>query len=1010
MGQADFPTAPGGNPAPCGYGDSPDTLSADTITLTMPVGTTTTCGTLAAINITGIGTSATPATSTPDGSWVQSSQAPDGTRTTTTYSGGRPLTVSRYASDGASLGTVTQGFDVLGRPAYSIDSRTGLSSTAYISATCDTVKSVTDPGSRTTSFTYDSRGNRLTTTLPDTTSIMHTSYDTYGRTRASWGSQTNPVFYEYDYAGRLKTLYTWKITPTLSQTTLTPPGTLGTPAAPVATRWEYDPASGLLTGKFHDYRDNNLTDGPAYAYTAAGRLQTRTWKRGITTGYYYSLAGDLIAVNYSDAATPDVLHTRDRLGRATKSAQGTLALNGAVPAVSNGTGISLTEIRSTTYGYNANLQIDTETANLGDGFPEKTLTRTYETAGSGRIVGRPNGYTFSGGSATWTYDAAGRPSTLTDNTDTFTYGYLPNSGGLIETVVGPAHTVTNTWETTRDVLATKVNTTVADSNDIPSSFAYGVNAIGQRETVGPVVVDSTPVSTYKPEWAWDYNDRGELIEAKDQTTAANHRAFQYDAIGNRQKTVSGLAAALAATPVNYEANALNQYIKANNVILPTLPAPAPYDQDGNLRFDGGVNPTAGTAGANAREYLWDAENRLTEVKIVGGATLVTYAYDHLSRLVSRTDSSGTTRYLYDGWNRIAEFAGTNLEKTYLWGMDLSGSMQGAGGVGGLLSLRIHDPQSAIYYPTFDGNGNVSEYLSYTPDNTETPDVNEETCTVAAHFEYDPFGNLTADSEVNAETFPYRFSTKPQDAVTGLYYYGYRYYDPLTGRWPSRDPIEEEGGTNLYGFVVNDGVNWIDVLGEEPMKTDKAGTIAPTVESGWKRRADGRWEKSVEAFSNDHMTEEEKEIGDTKPYKNSKLLDWGCKGVTHAMLQKTDVSLKDCYLKEEDALEAAKNLRCDKSERGGVFGVRYYDPQKEDRKADGWGRYPVSERIVSKGKPGTSFTRYDYGYRQKNGSYIHADHAPPGMNVLISPSSKEFAKNYDGFNTTVYCTRCCKCIR
>ena len=45
-------------------------------------------------------------------------------------------------------------------------------------------------------------------------------------------------------------------------------------------------------------------------------------------------------------------------------------------------------------------------------------------------------------------------------------------------------------------------------------------------------------------------------------------------------------------------------------------------------------------------------------------------------------------------------------------------------------------------------------------------------------------------------------------------YTYRYYDPLTGRWPSRDPIEEKGGLNLYGFVGNDGVGRFDVLGNE----------------------------------------------------------------------------------------------------------------------------------------------------------------------------------------------------
>lgn len=45
-----------------------------------------------------------------------------------------------------------------------------------------------------------------------------------------------------------------------------------------------------------------------------------------------------------------------------------------------------------------------------------------------------------------------------------------------------------------------------------------------------------------------------------------------------------------------------------------------------------------------------------------------------------------------------------------------------------------------------------------------------------------------------------------------YYYGYRYYDPESGRWISRDPAEERGGVNLYGFVGNDGLNGIDVLG------------------------------------------------------------------------------------------------------------------------------------------------------------------------------------------------------
>ncbi len=124
-------------------------------------------------------------------------------------------------------------------------------------------------------------------------------------------------------------------------------------------------------------------------------------------------------------------------------------------------------------------------------------------------------------------------------------------------------------------------------------------------------------------------------------------------------------------------------------------------------------------------------------------------------------------------------------------------MQGAGGVGGLLSVTSG---AGSFYPTYDGNGNVSEYL-------------DASGAIFAHFEYDPFGNTVVDTDTTGR-FNHRFSTKQKDAVTGLYYYGYRWYDPLTGRWPSRDPIQERGGVNLYGFVGNASIARVDFLGLE----------------------------------------------------------------------------------------------------------------------------------------------------------------------------------------------------
>ena len=67
---------------------------------------------------------------------------------------------------------------------------------------------------------------------------------------------------------------------------------------------------------------------------------------------------------------------------------------------------------------------------------------------------------------------------------------------------------------------------------------------------------------------------------------------------------------------------------------------------------------------------------------------------------------------------------------------------------------------------------------------------------------------------NGDTFdyPFRFSTKYFDTETSLYYYGYRFYSPMQGRWLSRDPIEEDGGLNLYGFVGNAPLSFVDAFG------------------------------------------------------------------------------------------------------------------------------------------------------------------------------------------------------
>jgi RHS repeat-associated protein len=133
-------------------------------------------------------------------------------------------------------------------------------------------------------------------------------------------------------------------------------------------------------------------------------------------------------------------------------------------------------------------------------------------------------------------------------------------------------------------------------------------------------------------------------------------------------------------------------------------------------------------------------------------------------------------------------------------------VQGAGGVGGLLAVT---DGSGMYTAASDANGNITAYFD---DDGE----------IAAEYDYTPFGSILRSSGEMADDFSYRFSTKPYDAETELYYYGYRYYSPELGRWMSRDPIEEGDGPNIYAFLGNASINQWDYLGLWKATAESAG--------------------------------------------------------------------------------------------------------------------------------------------------------------------------------------------
>ncbi len=221
-----------------------------------------------------------------------------------------------------------------------------------------------------------------------------------------------------------------------------------------------------------------------------------------------------------------------------------------------------------------------------------------------------------------------------------------------------------------------------------------------------------------------------------------------------------------------------------------------------------INPTTGTAInleydnngsllSNQRlSNEWNEENQLEIIIDQDKGSRSEYLYDGYGRRTQRTDYNSTVggsasaiiRYLYEGWNCIADYTiegnSATLSKSYTWGLDLSGSMQGAGGVGGLLSITDHS-EGNTHSVSYDGNGNIVDLITQEGE-------------VSAHYEYDLFGNTLVKNGAFAEEKNYRFSTKPINTHAGeLYYYGYRYYDPEVGRWLNRDPLAEQAFFETY---------------------------------------------------------------------------------------------------------------------------------------------------------------------------------------------------------------------
>jgi len=235
--------------------------------------------------------------------------------------------------------------------------------------------------------------------------------------------------------------------------------------------------------------------------------------------------------------------------------------------------------------------------------------------------------------------------------------------------------------------------------------------------------------------------------------------------------------------------------------------------------DNNGNRTQRTGAGTFVEYQYDDENQLVSARTdtsgtpEGSRWRTDWTYDARGRIRLKSEyiwlsgswyPNGTIRYVYDGMRVIQQRSSSNASQvTYTRGPDMSGTWEGAGGIGGLLARTAHSGAwgvtwtHAFYHA--DGNGNITFLLRMDQ-------------TLGASYRYDAYGRTLSSSGTLASANVYRFSSKELMAQSGLYYYGYRFYDPLTQRWMSRDPLGEAGGINLYSINRNNPVSNIDPLG------------------------------------------------------------------------------------------------------------------------------------------------------------------------------------------------------
>lgn len=573
--------------------------------------------------------------------------------------------------------------------------------------------------------------------------------------------------------------------------------------------WQYN-QFGWLTNKVDGLNRNTFR----YAYNADGWITNRWTPEKGNTGYTYDNIGNLLSIIYPSST---ISFAYDTLNRLTNMVDG---------------------VGTTVFSYTSMGQLQSENGPWTNDTISYTYSQNLRTALS---LSQPSG----SWSQSYGYDSAWRMTNTVSPAGAFgyTYNFQPASSLITGIGLPNGATITNNYDTLARLTQTVLNNHWGHPLD---GYSYGYDAFGMRTnvtrnlglTTSTVAVGYDAIDQVT---SWTAKESNGIPRLNEQLTfgfdAADNlhsrasvgltQTFGVDAANELTSvTRSGTFTLSGATPApatnvtvngqaaqtygdftfartnNTLANGTNTFtivaqnaygIAATNNLTMNLPQNVAllYDSNGNLTNDG------------LRSFSYNSENQVTNV-MVANQWMSSFIYDGIIRKRIKRDyawQSGAwvltneVHYVYDGRLVIQERdTNNNPLVTYTRGRDLSGHLQIAGGIGGLLART--DTNGSTYYHA-DGLGNVTALM----DGSEN---------IVARYLYNPFGKLIGQWGTMASVNTMLFSSK--QGYRGLYDFDLRLYLPDFSRFANRDPISENGGINLYRFVGNNPLRFVDPFG------------------------------------------------------------------------------------------------------------------------------------------------------------------------------------------------------